>query len=116
MGLWNCCYQRGTLLQAQDLAEELLHLAEELNSPALLLAAYRALGTILTIRGDFTAARRPLERGLALYDSDQHRPTGMVTMGLGVVHRMTPPSRLGRIVLVVVDSRAVPLCQRANTV
>ncbi|MCZ6874848.1 MAG: AAA family ATPase, partial [bacterium] len=76
MGLWNCYLLRGTLPQAQDLAEELLHLAEEINNPALLLAAYRALGTTLTSRGDFTAARDSLEQGLALYDPDQHRELG----------------------------------------
>jgi predicted ATPase/DNA-binding winged helix-turn-helix (wHTH) protein len=59
--------QRGELLAAGRLARRLFALAQRAKDPALLLRAHQAHGTTLFYRGEPTAARRNLERGLAIY-------------------------------------------------
>ena len=64
---------RGELHAARELAEQLLGLAQREQDPALLLEAYRALGSTLFHLGEFGAARAHLEQSLTLYDPQRHR-------------------------------------------
>lgn len=58
---------------AQELAEQLLALAQRQLDPSLLLLAHNVLGDTLFWLGEFSVAREHLERGKALYDVHQHR-------------------------------------------
>jgi predicted ATPase/DNA-binding XRE family transcriptional regulator len=53
---------------ARDLAEQLLHLAQGLQDPALLIAAQYALGSTLFWLGDHVPAQAHLEQGMALHN------------------------------------------------
>jgi predicted ATPase len=64
---------RGELSTAHGLAEQLLHLAQRHNDPALLVEAHTGLGMIKLFLGDLTASWTHVEAGLALYDHHQHR-------------------------------------------
>ena len=57
---------------AQELGEQLLGLAQREQDPALLMVAYRALGSTLFHLGEFSAARAHLEQSLTLYDAQHH--------------------------------------------
>jgi predicted ATPase len=57
---------------AYDQGEQLLALAQEQQDPILLLEAHRALGATLLYRGDVAAAQAHLERGIVLYNLQQH--------------------------------------------
>jgi predicted ATPase/DNA-binding winged helix-turn-helix (wHTH) protein len=59
--------------RARELGEQLLHLAQRVQAPALLLVAHRVLGQTLAFLGEFSTAQGHLERGLTLYDPEQHR-------------------------------------------
>jgi predicted ATPase len=72
-GLWLFYMLRLELRTAQELAEQLLTLAQHVGDPALLLEAHFALGGSLNYRGEFATARTHYERGIALYDAQQHR-------------------------------------------
>jgi TOMM system kinase/cyclase fusion protein len=71
-GLWLFYLVRAQLQTAQELGEQLLHLAQRTQEVALLLEAHRALGTSLFYLGELTPARTHLERALALYDPHEH--------------------------------------------
>lgn len=58
---------------AGELAQQLLHLAQQQEDPALLLEAHRALGQSLCWRGRVAEARAHLEQAIALYDPQHHR-------------------------------------------
>src|SRR5262249_19759542 len=58
---------------AQELAEQLLTLAQRVQDPALLLGAHIALAQTLYMQGELTSAREHLEQGIALYGSQQYR-------------------------------------------
>jgi DNA-binding winged helix-turn-helix (wHTH) protein/predicted ATPase len=72
-GLWRFYLLRGQLEAARELAQQLLALGQKAKDPALLLTAHLALGAVLFHRGNFAAARTRLSRGIALYNSRQHR-------------------------------------------
>jgi predicted ATPase len=57
----------------RGLGEQLLSLAQRVQDPALLVAAYHALGQALYFLGELVPAREHLEQGIAVYDSQQHR-------------------------------------------
>ncbi len=63
---------RGEFLTARELGEQLLGLAQQEQDPALLMEAYRALGSTLFHLGEFGAAQAHLEQGLTLYDAQRH--------------------------------------------
>jgi class 3 adenylate cyclase/predicted ATPase len=63
---------RGELLTARELGEQLLDLAQKAQDPALLMQAYRALGSTLFPLGEFGAAQAHLEQSLTLYDAQRH--------------------------------------------
>jgi predicted ATPase len=71
-GLWNHYNIRAELQTAHKLGEQLLTLAQQVQDAAMLVAAYRALGTTLFYLGALTLAHTHFARGMALYDSQQH--------------------------------------------
>ena len=58
---------------ARALAEQLLHLAGNVQDHALLLEAHRPLGQTLFYLGEIAPARAHLEQAITLYDPPQHR-------------------------------------------
>jgi predicted ATPase len=77
-GLCAFYIERAELQTAQELAEQLLHLAQRVQDPTLLLWAHLALGGVLYSLGEFTSTRQHFEQSLALYDSQRHRLYGFV--------------------------------------
>ena len=71
-GLWLVYLARAELQRAYEQGEHLLRLAHHQQEPTLLLEAHRALGTSLLFLGDLTASWTHLERGLTLYEAQQH--------------------------------------------
>jgi predicted ATPase len=63
------------------LGEQCLRLAQSAQDSALLLTAHRTLGTTLFWLGEFDAARRHLEQGMALYDPQQHGSLALRYLG-----------------------------------
>jgi predicted ATPase len=63
---------RSELQPAQQLAAQMLSLAQSEQDPAFLLAAHNAQKQTLFQLGDLTSARSHLEQGLALYDPQKH--------------------------------------------
>ena len=72
-GLWRFYNFRSELQTARELAEELMSLARNVQDPALLLQAHRALGAALFYHGEIGPSQAHLEQAFALYDSQQHR-------------------------------------------
>ncbi len=72
-GLWLVYQQGGQLEIAQDLADEVLALAERQSEPAFLLQAHHAAWTTRYRLADFAACRDHTEQGIALYSLDEHR-------------------------------------------
>jgi predicted ATPase len=72
-GLWSVYLGRGKLQTAYEQGEHLLCLAHRQQEPSLLLEAHRALGTSLFYLGELLASWTHLERGIALYETQQHR-------------------------------------------
>jgi class 3 adenylate cyclase/predicted ATPase len=72
-GLWNYYLVRAEYQTAHALGEQLLTLAQQLQDPALLCAAHRALGTTLFYLGTLASALTHFAQGMALYDPSQHR-------------------------------------------
>jgi predicted ATPase len=66
---------------AQSLGEQLLGVAERAQDPALLLQAHHALGVNYMAAGDWASAQLHLERSIALYDPQQHRPHALLYGG-----------------------------------
>jgi class 3 adenylate cyclase/predicted ATPase len=73
-GLWLVYLVRGELRRASEQGEHLLRLARHhQQEPTLLLEAHRALGTSFLFVGELATSWTHLERGLALYEAQQHR-------------------------------------------
>jgi predicted ATPase len=72
-GLWNVYLVRGELPRCKDLASQLFARAQAQADPVFLLLANNVLQQPLFHLGDFAAARRHQEQGLALYDRDRDR-------------------------------------------
>jgi len=87
-GLWTFHNVRAELQTAHELGEQLLNLAQTAQDPILLLEAHRALGANLHMVGEFASALEHLERGITLYDSQQHdSQTPHTPVDLGVACR-----------------------------
>src|SRR5262249_29308749 len=71
-GLWTFYFARAECQTAQELAEELLALANQAGETALRLEAHQSLGATLWHRGEFPQAQQHLEQSHALYDPQQH--------------------------------------------
>lgn len=73
-GLWRFYLLGSEKHTVRELAEQLMHLGNTTQDPALLLEAHRALGaTLLWFFGEFAPALAHLERSVTLYDPQQHR-------------------------------------------
>jgi len=72
-GLWLHTIGRERYAAARPFAEELLAVAERLDNPALRIEAHHAMCPSTLWMGDVEATRRHGERGMALYDREQHR-------------------------------------------
>ena len=72
-GLWYFYFIRAEVHTARELGVQLLHVAQRVQAPALLLAAHRALGQTWAFLGEFSTAQGHFERGMTLYDPEHHR-------------------------------------------
>jgi class 3 adenylate cyclase/predicted ATPase len=87
-GLWYFYLVRAEFQTARELGEQLLHLAQRVQAPALLLLAHRVLGQTLAFLGEFSTAHMHLEREITLYDPEQHRASAaLYGQDQGVVGR-----------------------------
>ncbi|HEY7495904.1 MAG TPA: AAA family ATPase [Candidatus Tectomicrobia bacterium] len=87
-GLWYFSLVRAELQTARELGEQILPLARRVQAPALLLVAHRVLGQTLAFLGEFATAQGHLERGLTLYDPEQHGAfTALYGQDQGVICR-----------------------------
>jgi predicted ATPase len=78
-GLHGYYSNRAELQTAHALGEQLLTLAQQqAQDPALLVAAYRALGTTLWSLGLVASASMHFAQGIALYDPKQHRASAFL--------------------------------------
>jgi predicted ATPase len=59
-------------LTARELGEQLLSLAQQVGDASMLLAAHRALGSMLFYAGAVADAHTHFAQGIALYDPQQH--------------------------------------------
>src|SRR5207249_11039575 len=74
--LWGLClfhFTRAEHHTGQQLAEEMLRLAQGQRDTAPFLAAHLAIGTNSYGLGEFVSAQEHLEKGIRLYDHEQHR-------------------------------------------
>jgi predicted ATPase len=62
---------RGDFHTSLELGEQLLHLAQNMPNPALLLRAHAALGPTLFYLGEFALSQKYLEQAIALYHAQQ---------------------------------------------
>ncbi|MBI3799403.1 MAG: AAA family ATPase [Deltaproteobacteria bacterium] len=67
-GLWGIYFARGQSPRTQELAVQLLQVAEHAQDPTLLPEAHHVMGMASFALGELTAARTHLEQGIALYD------------------------------------------------
>jgi len=66
----------GDLPTARDQARHILALAEKIDDPGIFIEAHHLGWSALAFSGDFAAARKHAERGIALYDRERdHRLT-----------------------------------------
>jgi predicted ATPase/DNA-binding winged helix-turn-helix (wHTH) protein len=72
-GLWRFYNARLALLTVRELGEQLVQLAEREADPTHRMAAYTALGQTWLGFGDYAAARKYLEQGIALIDQTTQR-------------------------------------------
>src|SRR5262249_13413866 len=77
-GLWIYYVARAELQTAHALGEQLLTLAQQVQDPAMLLVAHRALGSTLFHLGAPASAQTHCEQGIALYDPMQHRTSAFL--------------------------------------
>ena len=72
-GLWNLYLVRCELGRCKEMATQMFSLAQDQPDQSLRLVAHNTLQQPLFHLGEFAAARRHQEQGLALYDPHQHR-------------------------------------------
>jgi len=72
-GLWHYYQVHAELQTAYALSEQLLTLAQQVQEPAMLIAAHRAVGMTLFYMGAVAAGHQHFAQGMALYDPLQHR-------------------------------------------
>jgi class 3 adenylate cyclase/predicted ATPase len=77
-GLWTYYLVHAEYQTAHALGEQLLTLAQQVQDSAMLLAAYRALGSTLFYLGAAASARAHFAQGMALYDPQQHRASALL--------------------------------------
>ena len=67
----------------RELAERMLQLAERLDDGLPRIWAHVAMGSTLTLIGEFRVAREHLERGIALSMAQQSEQTSLAPLGMG---------------------------------
>jgi predicted ATPase len=72
-GLWVFCIVRAELDAAREIAQQFLRLAERLPYPGLKMRGHESMEVTLVQMGQFALALEHFEKGLALYDPEQHR-------------------------------------------
>ena len=72
-GQWMVSAGLGRIASARHIGGELLTLAERTNDRALLLEAHHAMWATSFWLGELSGAQRHIERGISLYDREQHR-------------------------------------------
>ncbi|ETW97682.1 MAG: hypothetical protein ETSY1_21685 [Candidatus Entotheonella factor] len=82
-GLWRFYNIRTQLRTAQELAEQLLSLAEAQRDPLHLMQAHSTYGQVMLSLGALSEARMHFEQSFILYDHQQHRP-GVYALNPGV--------------------------------
>jgi class 3 adenylate cyclase/predicted ATPase len=80
-GLWEFYELRADLHTARELAEQLVGVAEAVQDSALLLVANDALGDTSLWLGEFDRAREHAERGIQLYQRQQHHSLALLYGG-----------------------------------
>ncbi len=65
-GLWAGCFVRGELARAHGIAEQLVQASQNAESALRAAHAHRAIGSTLFYMGEFEAAAKWLDRGIAL--------------------------------------------------
>jgi len=81
-GLFGFHLLRAELETTEEIATELLRIAQAVQVPALMVGAHQALGGVLLWRGQFTAAHAHLEKGIIFYRSEQRYPRGILHPGV----------------------------------
>jgi predicted ATPase len=71
-GMWACYYVGGEVNKQHVTATEFLSEAQNHDDTAALCLAHRVLGTTYFTMGEFSEARKHLERAQGLYDPDLH--------------------------------------------
>jgi len=79
-GLWGFYLMRAEIQTAQELGNQLLTLAQNVQDPALLLQAHFASVYSLFCLGELVPARAHLEQSLALYDPQKSRSYAVRTI------------------------------------
>src|SRR5207244_8549122 len=74
IGLFVFYEQRGAVRKAQELAQELLTIAQHQHEIVFLLRACATGGQAFWLIGDLATARAIFEQGIAVYDSQRHSP------------------------------------------
>lgn len=77
-GMWSVAMARGALDQATQKAEHILDLAKDLGNLDLELEAHHSLWGTYSLTGDLAATRHHAERGIDLYQFEQHGDFGFV--------------------------------------
>jgi predicted ATPase/class 3 adenylate cyclase len=77
-GMWSVAMARGAIDQAAQEAQHILALAEEMGNSNLELEAHHSLWGTFSLSGDLAATRHHAERGLELYQFEQHGDFGFV--------------------------------------
>ena len=72
-GQWMATIGRGRIVPARRIGVELLALAERTDDRSLLLEAHHAMWATSFWLSDLPSAERHIERGISLYDREQHR-------------------------------------------
>lgn len=76
LGLWAFYVERAELAMARELAEQLLRIAQQVQTAGLLAWAHLTMGITQHFSGEQVSARQHLEQCLMLYDPQQFRGSG----------------------------------------
>ncbi len=77
-GLWYFYFSQAKYQAAKELGEQCLTLAHKVQDHVLLMEAHFVLGSSLLPIGEFSSAREHYERGISLYDPQQHNSLALL--------------------------------------
>jgi predicted ATPase/DNA-binding winged helix-turn-helix (wHTH) protein len=77
-GVWSFARVAGALQTAQELAEQLLRLAQSPPDSTRLFVAHHALASTYFYRGELASAHTHAQQGNALYNPEQHRALALL--------------------------------------